>query len=398
MKKAFIIGTCDTKFAELDYGRRLIDQAGIETVLVDVGSMEHGFPVDVTNREVASFHPEGADFLADPTDRGKTVSAMGVALERFLLSRDDVGGVLGMGGSGNTSLVTQGMRVLPIGTPRMMVSTMGSGDVSPYVGPNDICMVYSVTDIAGLNPISRRVIGNAAHGLAGMMTRAIPEAAGERPLLGLSMFGVTTPCVETIREIIGDEYECMVFHATGTGGMSLEKLVDSGMMTSVIDVTLTEICDHLMGGVLSAGEDRLGAFIRTGIPYVGSVGAQDMVNFGPMDTVPERYSERNLYVHNPQVTLMRTTAEENRTMGRWIGEKLNRLTGPVRFLLPEKGVSMIDAPGMPFYDPEADEALFSALEDTFVQTEAKKLLRLPYHVNDREFAQALVDNFREISE
>jgi len=323
LKKAFIIGTCDTKFAELDYGRRLIDQAGIETVLVDVGSMEHGFPVDVTNREVASFHPEGADFLADPTDRGKTVSAMGVALERFLLSRDDVGGVLGMGGSGNTSLVTQGMRVLPIGTPRMMVSTMGSGDVSPYVGPNDICMVYSVTDIAGLNPISRRVIGNAAHGLAGMMTRAIPEAAGE---------------------------------------------------------------------------DRLGAFIRTGIPYVGSVEAQDMVNFGPMDTVPERYSERNLYVHNPQVTLMRTTAEDNRTMGRWIGEKLNRLTGPVRFLLPEKGVSMIDAPGMPFYDPEADEALFSALEDTFVQTEAKKLLRLPYHVNDREFAQALVDNFREISE
>ncbi|PIE55469.1 MAG: hypothetical protein CSA35_00815 [Dethiosulfovibrio peptidovorans] len=397
MKKAFVIGTCDTKFDELNYARKLINRAGIGTVLVDVGSMGHSHPVDITNYEVASFHPDGANFLVDPTDRGATVSAMGIALERFLLSRDDVGGVLGMGGSGNTSLVTQGMRCLPIGTPKVMVSTMGSGDIAPYVGPNDICMVYSVTDIAGLNSISRKVIGNAAHGLAGMMNCAVPEVLEEKPLLGLSMFGVTTPCVEMVREILGDEYECMVFHATGTGGMSLEKLVDSGMVSSVLDVTLTEICDYLMGGVLSAGEDRLGAFIRTGIPYVGSVGAQDMVNFGPIDTVPEKYSDRTLYVHNPQVTLMRTTVDENEAMGRWIGNKLNRFTGPVRFLLPEKGVSMIDAPGMPFYDPEADEALFCTLEETFIQTDTKRILRLPYHINDREFAEALVANFRAIS-
>lgn len=397
MKNAFIIGTCDTKFPELAYARDLLEEMGLSTLLVDVGSHPHNFPVDIANKEVASFHPQGAGFLENPTDRGKTVEAMGLALERFLASRKDIGGILGMGGSGNTSLVTQGMRHLPIGTPRVMVSTMGSGNVAPYVGPNDICMIYSVTDVAGLNLISRKVLGNAAHALGGMMLHTIPEIAHEKPLLGLSMFGVTTPCVESVRKLLENEYECMVFHATGTGGQSLEKLIDSGMMPYVLDITLTEICDHLMGGVLSAGEDRLGAILRTGIPYIGSVGAQDMVNFGALDTVPEKYKNRNLYVHNPQVTLMRTTPEENRLMGEWIGKKLNRCTGPVRFLLPEKGVSMIDAPDMPFYDPDADQALFEALERTVEQTEQRKLIRVPHHINDEAFAQALVANYREIA-
>lgn len=259
-----------------------------------------------------------------------------------------------------------------------MVSTMASGNVAPYVGPNDIAMMYSVTDVAGINKISRVVLANAAHALAGMIKGPVPLGE-DRPLLGLTMFGVTTPCVDMVRHTMEKDYDCLVFHATGAGGQSFEKLVDSGMMKAVIDVTTTEVCDHLMGGVLSAGEGRLDAFARTAIPYVGSAGALDMVNFGAMDTVPEKYKNRNLYVHNPQVTLMRTTPEENAIMGEWIGKKLNAMTGPVRFLLPMKGVSMIDAPGQAFHWPEADEALFDALERTVLQTDARRLVKLPMY-------------------
>lgn len=397
MKKAYVIGTCDTKYHELDYVRNLIRKAGVETVLVDVGTRFHDYPVDVSNREVASFHPEKGEFLKDIHDRGEAVIAMSRALENFIVTRDDLGGVIGLGGSGGTSLVTSGMRRLPVGTPKVMVSTVASSNVAPYVGPNDICMMYSVTDVAGINMISRTVLGNAAHALAGMISHSIPKAVDAKAPLGMTMFGVTTPCVNQLMEIMQDDYDCLVFHATGTGGQSMEKLVDSGVMKHVIDATTTEVCDLLMGGVFSAGEDRLGAIIRSGIPYVGSCGALDMVNFGAMETVPEKYRERNLYVHNPQVTLMRTTPEENRAMGEWIGKKLNQCMGPVRFLLPEKGVSMIDAPEMPFYDPEANEALFAALEATVEQNENRKVIRVPYHINDHEFVAALVEHFREIT-
>ncbi len=397
MKKAYVIGTCDTKYEDLAYVRDLIRETGVETVLVDVGIRPHDHEVDVANTEVASFHPDGGGFLPGIDDRGKAVEAMSRALERFIVSRKDLGGALGLGGSGGTSLVTSGMRKLPVGVPKIMVSTVASGNVGPYVGPNDICMMYSVTDIAGVNMISRNVLGNAAHALAGMVAHPIPEAANTKAPLGMTMFGVTTPCVNGLVEQLQDHYDCLVFHATGTGGQSMEKLIDSGVMKHVIDVTTTEVCDLHMGGVFSAGEDRLGAIIRSGIPYVGSCGALDMVNFGAMETVPEKYRGRNLYVHNANVTLMRTTPEENRAMGEWIGDKLNRCTGPVRFLLPTKGVSMIDAPDMPFYDPEADEALFSALEATVRQTEERKVVRLPYHVNDPEFISALAEHFREIA-
>lgn len=398
MKKAYVIGTCDTKYEDLAYVRNLIRETGVETVLVDVGIMPHGRKVDVSNREVAAFHPEGAGFLEGISDRGAAVTAMSRALEHFIVTRDDLGGVIGLGGSGGTALVTAGMRRLPVGIPKIMVSTVASGNVAPYVGPNDICMMYSVTDIAGINMISRTVLGNAAHALAGMVARPIPEAKDTKAPLGMTMFGVTTPCVNGLVERLQEDYDCLVFHATGTGGQSMEKLIDSGVMTHVIDTTTTEVCDLLMGGVFSAGEDRLGAVIRTGIPYVGSCGALDMVNFGAMETVPEKYRGRNLYVHNANVTLMRTTPEENRAMGEWIGSKLNQCTGPVRFLLPTKGVSMIDAPDMPFHDPEADEALFQALEATVNQTKDRKVIRLPYHVNDPEFVEALVEHFREIAE
>ncbi len=397
MKKAYVVGTCDTKYHELAYVRDLIRKTGIETVLVDVGIRSHDHPVDVSNTEVASYHPDLRDLLEKVTDRGEAVIAMSKALERFIVTRDDLYGIIGLGGSGGTSLITSGMRQLPIGLPKIMVSTVASSNVAPYVGPNDICMMYSVTDVAGINRISRVVLGNAAHALAGMVKETIPvEKNGKEPL-GMTMFGVTTPCVNQLMDLLQEDYDCLVFHATGTGGQSMEKLVDSRVMKRVIDVTTTEVCDLMMGGVFSAGEDRFGAIIRSGIPYVGSCGALDMVNFGAMETVPEKYRGRNLYVHNPQVTLMRTTPEENRKMGEWIGHKLNQCNGPVRFLLPEKGVSMIDAPDMPFYDPDADEAFFSSLEETLEQTHTRKVIRLPYHINDPEFVAALVDNFREIN-
>ena len=235
--------------------------------------------VDVSAAEVAAHHPDGADAVLTLEDRGQAVAAMGEALARFLPTCADIGGVIGAGGSGNTALVAQGMRSLPIGVPRVLVSTVASGDVAPYVGPNDITMMYSVVDVAGLNRISRVVLANAAHALAGMMQGATP-AGEDKPAIGLTMFGVTTPCVDQVRAELEARYDCLVFHATGTGGRSMEKLVDSGMVLGCIDSTTTEVCDHLMGGVFSAGEDRLGAFARTGLPYVGSCGALDMVNFG----------------------------------------------------------------------------------------------------------------------
>jgi len=397
MGKAYVIGTCDTKYHELAYVRDLIKEAGVEAVLVDVGIKPHDHQVDVTRCEVASCHPDHKDFLETVQDRGEAIIAMSAALEAFIHTRNDIGGVIGLGGSGGTSLVTTGMRQLPIGVPKIMVSTVASANVAPYVGPNDICMMYSVTDVAGINRISRVVLGNAAHALAGMIKERIPEKNDVKDLLGMTMFGVTTPCVNQLMERLEDDFDCLVFHATGTGGQSMEKLIDSGVMKRVIDVTTTEICDLLMGGVFSAGEDRIGAVIRSGIPYVGSCGALDMVNFGAMDTVPEKYKSRNLYVHNPQVTLMRTTPEENKAMGEWIGRKLNRCSGPVRFLLPEKGVSMIDAPDKPFYDIRADEALFRAIETTVEESPERRVVRVPYNINDPEFVSALVENFREIN-
>ncbi|MGH8760791.1 MAG: Tm-1-like ATP-binding domain-containing protein, partial [Burkholderiales bacterium] len=330
------------------------------------------------------------------TDRGIAVEAMGEAFARYLAARSDIAGVVGIGGGGGTSIVTAGMRKLPVGLPKLMVSTLAAGDVSQFVGASDVTMMYSVTDVAGLNRISRVVLGNAAHAIAGMAANKVPDAAA-KPAIGLTMFGVTTACVTQIVAQLGNDYDCLVFHATGTGGRSMEKLAESGMLKGVIDVTTTEVCDHLVGGVLSAGPDRLGAIARSRVPYVGSAGALDMVNFWAMDTVPERFRLRKLYKHNPNVTLMRTTASECRAIGTWIAERLNACEGPVRFLIPEKGVSALDTPGQPFYDPKADDALFQSLEKTLRQTPSRRIMRLPYHINELQFSAALAENFREIA-
>ncbi len=396
LSRVYAVGTADTKGGELAYLAERISAAGATPVVVDVGTRQATIPVDISAKDVAAFAPDGADAVLGTDDRGRAVAAMGEAFAGFIQSRDDVAGLIGIGGGGGTSIVTAGMRVLPIGVPKMMVSTLASGDVSPYVDVSDIAMMYSVTDIAGLNRISRKVLSNAAFAIAGMARAEAPQVES-KPALALTMFGVTTPCVTQAAERLQDTYDCLVFHATGTGGRAMEKLVDSGMLVGVIDATTTEICDLLFEGVLSAGPDRLGAIARTNVPYVGSVGALDMVNFGAFDTVPEKFRGRNLYRHNPQVTLMRTTVEENRQMGAWIAARLNRCSGPVRFLMPEGGVSAIDAPGQPFHDPEADAALFETLEADLETTDNRRLERLPYHINDPQFSAALADNLRAIA-
>lgn len=397
MKTIYVVGTADTKGEELAFLRAQIAASGAAVRLVDVGTRAPACPVDVTAAEVAAHHPDGAAAVLKTQDRGTAVAAMGEAFARYLASRDDIAGVIGIGGGGGTSIITAGMRPLPVGLPKLMVSTLASGDVGGFVGVSDIVMMPSVTDLAGLNRISRLVLQNAAHAIIGMVRYPLVDTSG-KPALALTMFGVTTECVTAITEELRCDYDCLVFHATGTGGRAMEKLADSGMLVGMIDVTTTEIADHLFGGVLSAGPDRLGAAIRTRLPYVGSVGALDMVNFWAVDTVPERFRGRNLYRHNPNVTLMRTTAEENRRIGAFIAGRLNRCEGEVRFLLPEGGVSALDAPGRPFHDPEADAALFAAIEADFITTDRRRLERLPFHINDPHFAKALATRFREIAE
>lgn len=396
MKTAYVVGTWDTKGTELDYIASLLRAARVPTARIDVSTKNADARTEISPRDVAEAHPEGVDAVLAHTDRGKAVGAMAVALEHFIAGRSDLGGVIAAGGTGNTALVAPAFRSLPVGIPKVLVSTVASGNVAPYVGPADISMVYSVTDVQGLNGISRRVLGNAAHSLAGMMMNAIPAAAGaEKPAIGLTMFGVTTPCVQAIVRQLSADYDCLVFHATGTGGMSMEKLADSGLLAGILDTTTTEVADLLVGGVFAAAEDRLGTVARTRLPYVGSCGALDMVNFGAMETVPEKFRGRKLHVHNPQVTLMRTTPDENRRIGAWLARKLNACDGEVRFLVPEGGVSLIDVAGQPFHDPEADAALFDAIEQNFVATGRRRLTRLPCAINDPEFATAAVAAFRD---
>ncbi len=395
-KTIYVAGTFDTKGDELRYVAELIRAQSMPAVLVDLSTVKPSADADIGAKQVAGFHPDGVGAVFTG-DRGSAVSAMGLAFERFILSRDDVGGIIGLGGSGGTAVVTQAMRALPVGTPRVMVSTVAAGNVSAYVGPNDIAMVNSITDIAGLNRISRTVLANAANSIAGMVRNRRDAEQDDRPALGLTMFGVTTPCVTQVAEQLRDRYECLVFHATGIGGQSMEKLASSGYLAGVLDITTTEVCDLLFDGILPASEERFGFLAQSNLPYVGSCGALDMVNFAGLETVPEKYRHRNLYVHNPQITLMRTTVEENVAMGKWIGERLNRSIGPVRFLLPTGGVSLLDAPGQPFHDPEADEALFTAIENTVQQTDERRVLRVPHAINAPQFSSEILRHFNEIS-
>jgi uncharacterized protein (UPF0261 family)/ABC-type branched-subunit amino acid transport system ATPase component len=397
-----VVGTLDTKGEELRFIRDIVGGSGLRARLVDVSTSGKLSSCDVSAQEIALNHSRGGAAVFGP-DRGASVTAMAEAFTSWLRRQADIVGVISAGGSGGASLVSPGMRALPIGVPKLIISSVASGDIGRYVGHADITMMYSVTDVQGLNSISRQVLANGAHALVGMVKARLDaraenarEASASLPAVGLTMFGVTTPAVQQITAALRGDYECLVFHATGAGGQSMEKLVDSGLLAGVIDLTTTEVCDLMMGGVFPATDDRFGAIIRTHVPYIGSVGALDMVNFGPPDTVPERYRGRKLHVHNPQVTLMRTTAEENDRMGRWIGERLNAMDGPVRFFLPEGGVSALDASGQPFWDPEADAALFRALDQTVRQTGNRLLIRLKRNINEPEFVAAVVAAFRSL--
>jgi len=397
MSKAYVCGTFDTKGPELGFLASCLQQAGVAVCTVDLSTRPHGRTVDVPAAEVAAHHPQGAGAVLGLDDRGAAIAAMVDAFECFILTRDDVAGIIGAGGTGGTALVAPGMRALPIGVPKLLVSTVASGNVAAYVGASDITMMPSITDVQGLNRISRRILANAAHALAGMIRFAVPEATASRPALGLTMFGVTTTCVQRVAAQMEATHDCLVFHAVGTGGRAMEKLIASGLMQGAIDATTTELCDMFMGGIFPADETRFDSVIATRIPYVVSLGALDMVNFGAMDTVPERYRGRVLYPHNPQVTLMRTTAEECRRMAEFMAAKLNRMDGPVRLLIPEGGVSAIDLPGKPFHDPAADAALFETLLAQVIPTATRRIIRLPFDINAPEFADALVAAFREIA-
>lgn len=393
-----IVGTLDTKGEEIGFARDVIEAQGIDVRVVDTGVMgDPAFEPDTTAETVADAGGKSLEGLREAGDRGEAMDVMGRGAAEIVRRLDDEGiveGILGLGGSGNTSIATTAMRELPIGVPKVMVSTVASGDVEPYVGFKDVTMMYSVADIEGLNQLSRRIIANASLAMVGMVANEADVAAEEKPTIGITMFGVTTPCVKKAREYLEDNgYETIVFHATGSGGRAMENLVRQGIIDGVLDVTTTEWADEHVGGVFDAGPDRLDAPGEMGIPHVVSTGALDMVNFGPPDSVPEKFNDRTFHQHNPQVTLMRTTPEENAEFGRIIAEKLNDAAGPVAVFLPLDGVSMLDVNGEDFYEPAADEALFTAIRENLSSTIER--IEMETDINDEEFALALARKMDE---
>ncbi len=392
MGRIYVVGTADTKGEELAFLAERIRAAGGSPLVVDVGTRAPAIVPDVSAAMIAAHGKRG---LLALNDRGPAVAAMAEAFAAFVAGRTDIAGIVGIGGGGGTSIATAGMRALPIGIPKLMVSTLASGDTAPFVDVSDIVMMPAITDLAGLNRISRVVLTHAADAITAM-SASPPVIDAGKPAIGLTMFGVTTAAVTQIADLIRTRYEPIVFHATGTGGRTMETLVDSGFLSGVIDMTTTEIADLLFGGVLPAREGRLDCIARTKIPYVGSVGACDMINFWARATVPPHYASRTFYEHNSNVTLMRTTAAECRAIGQWIGAKLNACDGPVRFLIPERGVSALDIEGGAFWSPNADAALFDAIATTVDWTEKRKLIRVPSHINDPAFAAAALAAFTEI--
>ncbi len=397
---AWVVGTFDTKAAELDYLAGLLRAAGVRVLTVDIGTRSAGGVADIDAAAVARHHPKGADAVFEPSDRGEAVIAMSEALSALVRERLGAGGIqamLGVGGSGGSSMIAPAMRLLPIGMPKLLVSTMAAGDVSAYVGVVDLTLMYPVTDIAGLNRLSRTILANAAHALAGMLQHPAPADHGaDKPAIGLTMFGVTTPCVQAVRGLLEADFDTQVFHANGAGGRTLEALAAAGMLRAVVDITTTEVGQHLAGGVCDAGPNRLDAAARHGLPWVGSVGALDMINWGAPSTVPERHQGRTFHVHNANVTLMRSNAQELEAAARRIAGQLNRARGPVRLLLPLGGLSMIDAPGLAFHAPEANAVLFDTLERLFEASDTHRLVKLPQHINDPAFAAAVAEQVRAV--
>jgi uncharacterized protein (UPF0261 family) len=400
MPTVVLAGTLDTKGVEYAFVRsRLRDIHGLDTLLIDVGILGSADPsADISRADVARAAGAQIAALAAAGDRGAAVETMAAGLVSVVRRLHDEGrldGIIGLGGSGGSSLVSRAMRALPVGVPKLMVSTVASGDTRPYVGASDITMMYSVVDIAGINSASARILANAAAAIAGMAGAPKPVSGEKRPLIAATMFGVTTPCVTRARERLEElGYEVLVFHATGSGGQSMEALVRGGFIDAVLDITTTELADELVGGVLSAGPDRLEIAGEMGVPQVVSVGALDMVNFGPADSVPARFADRLFVKHNATVTLMRTTPGENAQLGGIIARKINAARGPVTVFIPRRGVSAIDVPGMPFYDPAADIALFEGLRSNLDSRISVR--EIDTDINDPQFAVAMADELHAL--
>lgn len=391
MKTVAVLGTFDTKGKELKYIKECIEEHGLKTLCINTGVFEPVVEPDISSAEVAAAVGADINAIVEKRDRATATEVLSKGTEKLipqLYAEGKFDGIISIGGSGGTSLATPAMRQLPLGVPKVMVSTMASGDVSPYVGTSDIVMIPSVVDAEGLNDISKVIFSNAANAVVGMVQNRKEIESDGKPLLAATMFGVTTPCVKAAEDYLHEQgYDVLVFHATGTGGKCMEALIDQGFIKGVLDLTTTEWCDEVVGGVLNAGPDRLTAAGKNGIPQVVSVGALDMVNFGPMDTVPAQFKDRNLYKHNPTVTLMRTTADELKSIGHEIASRLANATGKTTLILPLKGVSMIDVEGQPFYDAEADKVLFDTLR-TELEGSNVEIVELDTDINDKEFAVA----------
>ena len=405
MATVALVGTLDTKGRDFAFLAARLRAAGAEVIVIDVGTgAPDGLIPDVDGEAVAAAAGTSRAELRAASDRGRAVTEMGrgaAVVVTDLVARGRVGGVLAAGGSGGSSIAGQVMAALPVGLPKLLVSTMASGDVSPYVGAKDVCIMYSVVDVAGINRISRLVLGNAAAAMAGMVAAreqaARDQAAAEdRPLIAASMFGVTTPAVDSARARLAElGYEVLVFHATGAGGRALEALAEARLVSGVLDLTTTELADDLVGGVLSAGPDRLTAAGAAGLPQVIAPGALDMVNFGPPATVPEKFIGRLFFEHNPTVTLMRTTAEEMAELGARIGRKAVTAEGPTQVFWPDRGVSALDADGQPFRDQAADEACRGALERELTAA-GRTLQRVDAHINDPAFATTMAERLHQM--
>lgn len=391
MKTVAVLGTFDTKGKELKFIKECIEEHGLKTLCINTGVFEPVVEPDISSAEVAAAVGADINAIVEKRDRATATEVLAKGTEKLipqLYAEGKFDGIISIGGSGGTSLATPAMRQLPLGVPKVMVSTMASGDVSPYVGTSDIVMIPSVVDAEGLNDISKVIFSNAANAVVGMVQNRKELESDGKPLLAATMFGVTTPCVKAAEDYLHEQgYDVLVFHATGTGGKCMEALIDQGFIKGVLDLTTTEWCDEVVGGVLNAGPDRLTAAGKNGIPQVVSVGALDMVNFGPMDTVPAQFKDRNLYKHNPTVTLMRTTADELKSIGHEIATRLTDATGKTTLMLPLKGVSMIDVEGQPFYDAEADKVLFDTLRSELEGSNVE-IVELDTDINDKEFAVA----------
>lgn len=391
MKTVAVLGTFDTKGKELKFIKECIEEHGLKTLCINTGVFEPVVEPDISSAEVAAAVGADINAIVEKRDRATATEVLAKGTEKLipqLYAEGKFDGIISIGGSGGTSLATPAMRQLPLGVPKVMVSTMASGDVSPYVGTSDIVMIPSVVDAEGLNDISKVIFSNAANAVVGMVQNRKELESDGKPLLAATMFGVTTPCVKAAEDYLHEQgYDVLVFHATGTGGKCMEALINQGFIKGVLDLTTTEWCDEVVGGVLNAGSNRLTAAGKNGIPQVVSVGALDMVNFGPMDTVPAQFKDRNLYKHNPTVTLMRTTADELKSIGHEIATRLADATGKTTLMLPLKGVSMIDVEGQPFYDAEADKVLFDTLR-TELEGSNVEIVELDTDINDKEFAVA----------